>query len=93
MASKHPSSKIRYCFSGPNGVVTCHCCDLKPSGVINPAEYKTKNWWIVHKSHHTVLLQGEMRHPESSNHANVKKKKRCMCYSEDLISSSPSLLR
>lgn len=64
--------QILYCFSGPNGIITHHCCDLKFSGVINPAEYKTKNWWIVLKSHCTVLLQGEMRHPENSNHANGK---------------------
>lgn len=72
MASKLPSPKILHCFNGPNSVITqCHCCDLKLTGVINPSEYKIKKWCLAHKSYWTALLQGEMRHPESSNHANI----------------------
>lgn len=55
-------------------VITYHCCDLKLSRVVSPCEYKTKKVDISQKriSHQTVLLQGEMRHPETTNHANVK---------------------
>lgn len=63
---------IFFCFNGPNSVIAyCHCCDLKLTRLINPAEYKMKNWCLACKSHWTTLLWGEIRYLESSNHAHI----------------------